>query len=88
VFNKDLSSFSEVSDKVTISTISEAIISNDEEVTKYFSKVSINNSVFDFLNLSNFVDGLYINIPANVIIEKPFQIININGGTVEKSFSS
>lgn len=88
VFNKELSSFSEVSNKVTVSTISEAIIGNDEEVKKYFSKISINNSVFDYLNLSNFVDGLYINIPANVIIEKPFQIININGSKVEKSFSS
>lgn len=81
VFEKELSDYSELQNQVTISSIAEAFENKNELVEKYFSKISANNSAFDYINLSNFFDGLFIHIPDNVVVEKPIQIINISGST-------
>jgi len=88
IFEKELSDYSELSNQIFISTIAEAFESDNELVEKYFSKISMENTAFDFLNLSNFVGGLFIHIPKNVVIEKPIQILNITGNAVDISFSS
>lgn len=87
VFEKELSDYSELQNQVTISSIAEAFENKNELVEKYFSKISANNSAFDYINLSNFFDGLFIHIPDNVVVEKPIQIINISGSTTEVTFN-
>jgi Fe-S cluster assembly protein SufD len=88
VFEKELSDYAEIQYKIYIGTIKDAIESNRELVEKYLSKISINNSSFDFINLSNFVDGLFVHIPDNVVVEKPIQILNISGNAQGISFNS
>lgn len=88
IFEKELSDYSELSNQIFVSTIAEAFESDNELVEKYFSKISMENTVFDFLNLSNFVGGLFVHIPANVVIEKPIQILHITGNAENISFSS
>lgn len=88
IFEKELSDYSELSSKVFINTISDSFGSDNEIVKKYFSKIAINNTAFDLLNLSNFVGGLFVYIPKNVIIDKPIQILNITGNAGDISFSS
>jgi Fe-S cluster assembly protein SufD len=88
MFEKELSDYAELQNKIIITSISEAIESKNELAVKYLSNVSTNNSSFDYLNLSNFVDGLFVHIPDNVVAEKPIQILNISGNVGAISFSS
>ena len=88
VFNKELSDYSELEDKVFVSTITEAFAANNVLAQKYFSKIAHVYSSFDLVNLSNFVDGVFIQIPDNAIVEKPIQILHVLGNKEEMTFSS
>lgn len=88
VLEKELSDYVGLEDDLVISTISEALNSENILANKYFSKISKINSAFDLVNLSNFVDGLFIQVPDNKIIEKPIQILNVVGNKREVSFYS
>ena len=79
VLKKELSDFKELKKEITVSTISEAVIEREEIVEKYLSKIAVDKTVFDYLNLSSFVDGFFIQIPDNKVLEKPIQILNITG---------
>ncbi len=86
VLEKKLSDFQEIQNKILVSTISESVNNNKTIVEKYLSKIAVNKTAFDYLNLSNFVDGLFIQIPDNIVLEKPIQILNITGGMGKAPF--
>ncbi len=86
VLKKELSDFQELQNKILISTIPESIANNKTIVEKHLSKIAVNKTAFDYLNLSNFVDGLFIQIPDNVVLEKPIQILNITGSMGKPTF--
>jgi Fe-S cluster assembly protein SufD len=65
VLNKELSDIEELNNEIVMSTISEATDRNQELIEKYFSKIAVDETAFDYLNLSNFVDGLFIQVLNN-----------------------
>ncbi|WP_185873838.1 Fe-S cluster assembly protein SufD [Blattabacterium cuenoti] len=61
------------------------IASQKEEIIKnFYGKLSYKYDVFKILNTIFSKDGVYINIPDNVILEKPIEIIYIFTGKVSK----
>jgi len=79
VFKKELSDFEEIKKEIIISTISEAMVEREDIVSEYLSKIAVDKTAFDYLNLSSFIDGFFLQIPDNKILEKPIQMLNITG---------
>jgi len=79
VLKKELSDFEELKNEVFVSTIFEAMGEREEIINKYISKIAVDKTAFDYLNLSSFIDGLFIQIPDNKILDKPIQMLNITG---------
>ena len=48
---------------------------------KYFSKSTENADVISKINTAFSIDGIFIYVPRNLVIEKPIQIINMMSGT-------
>jgi Fe-S cluster assembly protein SufD len=71
---------------VIIGSLSAALEKYPEIVEEHLGKYAKNeNSPFIALNSALFLDGLFVYIPKNVIVEKPIQLINAVG-TVEDVF--
>lgn len=87
VLNKELSDYEELKNEIVISSILEAVDNDKKLIEKYFSKIATNKTAFDYLNLSNFVDGLFIQIPDGKILDKPIQILNITGNKSKMLFT-
>lgn len=87
VLKEDLSDFEELKKEISVSTISEAAVEREEIIEKHLSKIAVDKTAFDYLNLSNFIDGFFIQIPDNKILEKPIQIINITGNNEAETYS-
>ncbi len=87
VLQKELSDYEELKNEIIISSILEAVDNDKKLVEKYFSKIATNKTAFDYLNLSNFVDGLFIQIPDGKILDKPIQILNITGNKGKMVFT-
>ncbi|MCK5825142.1 MAG: Fe-S cluster assembly protein SufD [Ichthyobacteriaceae bacterium] len=79
-YNADLSHVD--TDKITISSMQDAIENNAELVEKHFAKVADNNQEMVALNTISFNDGVFVNIPNNVILDKPIEVINIATGVL------
>ncbi|MGD8779448.1 MAG: Fe-S cluster assembly protein SufD [Ignavibacteria bacterium] len=79
IFKKELSVLSDYSDGVIVDSLSNQIKNNPELINKYLSKLSKIDNGFNALNTAYSTDGVFIYIPDNKIIEKPLQIIFING---------
>ncbi len=56
---------------------------NEKLFNKYFNNIVNNVTAFNFLNSSFAIDGFAVYIPKNVIVEKPIQIVFINGNETE-----
>jgi Fe-S cluster assembly protein SufD len=79
VLKKEFSNFEELKNEVFVSTISDAMVEREEIISKYIYKIAVDKTAFDYLNLSSFSDGLFIQIPDNKILDKPIQMLNITG---------
>jgi Fe-S cluster assembly protein SufD len=79
IFKKELSVLSDYSDGVIVDSLSNQIKNNPELINKYLSKLSKIDNGFNALNTAYSTDGVFVYIPDNKIIEKPLQIIFING---------
>ncbi len=87
VFKRELSNFEELKNEIIVSTISDATKESKDLIEKHLSKIAVDHTAFDYLNLSNFVDGFLIQVPDNKVLEKPIQIVNITGNKSEIIFS-
>lgn len=77
-FIKDVSKLDGLPKGVIISTLSEAVKNNSSLVKSHFTQLSENaKDPFSTLNSALTVDGLFIYVPDNVIVEKPVHIINL-----------
>jgi Fe-S cluster assembly protein SufD len=88
VLNKELSDIEELNKEIFVSTIAEASETYPELVEKYLSKIAVDKTAFDYLNLANFVDGLFIQIPNSKLLERPIQILNISNSKGSLTFST
>jgi Fe-S cluster assembly protein SufD len=61
-----------------IGSLSNALKEFPEIIKKHFGKYSdVENNAFDALNDAFALDGIFIYVPDNVIVDKPIQLINI-----------
>ncbi len=65
---------------VVIGSLSSAFDKYPDLIEKHFGKYAkTENSAFNALNTALFLDGLFVYVPKNVIVEKPIQLINAVG---------
>ncbi len=75
-YEPDLSNIEGLPDGVVVSTLAQAIAGGYSTVRHHLGKyVSFENHAFAALNTASIVDGIYINIPRNTVVERPFHII-------------
>jgi Fe-S cluster assembly protein SufD len=77
-FNDKLSTIN--TDKITISSMQNAIDQNPELVLEHLAKIASSNNSMVALNTISHADGVFINIPNNTILDKPIQVLNIATG--------
>lgn len=65
---------------VVLGSLSAAFDKYPELIEKHFGKYAkTENSAFNALNTALFLDGLFVYVPKNVIVDKPLQLINAVG---------
>jgi Fe-S cluster assembly protein SufD len=84
-YNRNLNLKNEWPEGIVVSSLADAIASKNIHTLMHLGMHSkSDNDAFKALNNSLFQDGLFIYIPSNVNLEKPFQIVQINEGNEPK----
>ena len=77
-FSKELSDIQDVPDGVTISSLSEAKNENSEVLSGNIGKyLNVETEAFNALNTAFFEDGIFINVPDSIVVEKPVHALFI-----------
>lgn len=78
-FSSGLSSIQDVPEGVTISTLSDSANNNDKLLSLNIGKyLNFETEAFNALNTAFFEDGIFINVPDSVVVDKPVHAIYIN----------
>ena len=78
-FNNELSNIEDIPKGVTISSLSVAKDNSKELLAQNIGKfINFDKEAFNALNTSFFEDGLFINVPDSVSVEKPVHALYIN----------
>lgn len=88
VFSDQLSKVSELPENVFIGSLNDGLKLKYEIVKDHLGKIISDKSAFDYLNDSFMIDGSFILIPEEVVLEKPIQVLNISGYKNEVTFST
>ncbi|MBU1678366.1 MAG: Fe-S cluster assembly protein SufD [Bacteroidetes bacterium] len=83
IFNESLSNIDELQNGVTAGSLKEIAKSNFNVVEKYFKSSRKYCTAFDVLNISYTSDGAVIIIGDGIVVDKPIQIIYLNGSENE-----
>ncbi len=86
-FNKELSVLSDYPDGIIVDSLANQIKNNSELTEKYLSKLTKIENGFNALNTAYSTDGVFIYVPDNKVIEKPLQVIFINGSSENEVIS-
>ena len=86
-FDKELSKIGELPDGVILDGLDNVMRNNADLVQNYINKYSKIDNAFNALNLSYATDGLFLYIPDGKILERPIQVLFINGGNEELTLS-
>lgn len=77
-FSQALSRLADLSAQVTVLSMTEALENQPEMVEKYLAQaVSNEEHGFVAFNTAWFTDGLFVHIPAKVILDKPVQLLHV-----------
>ena len=77
-FSKELSNIQDVPDGVTISSLSDAKNENSVVLSGNIGKyLNVETEAFNALNTAFFEDGIFINVPDSVVVEKPVHALFI-----------
>jgi len=77
-FNRDLSDINDIPEGVTISPLSEARNKNKDILSENIGKyLNIETEAFNALNTAFFEDGVFINVPDSVSVQKPVHALYI-----------
>ncbi len=79
IFNEDLSDLSDIPQNVIISSINKIAKSNPKLIEGYFNKYTKIDNAFNALNFIYSTDGALVVVPDNILLEKPIQILYLNG---------
>jgi Fe-S cluster assembly protein SufD len=87
-FSEELSNISSLKDKITINSISAAIKENNPQIQNHFNKYADSSTqIFTALSTAYTMDGAFIHVPANAIIEEPIHILFLSSSKDEKILS-
>jgi len=87
VFNSDLSSLGELPSGVAAGNLRSLIHSHPEIVKEYLNKNSDDDNFFNAMNSACTYDGFALYVPEGKHVEKPFQLLFLNGNSSVKVLS-
>jgi Fe-S cluster assembly protein SufD len=70
-YKPELSSIVSSTDKIIIDSLQNAYKQNPELVNRYFNELTDDSEAFTALNTAFTLDGLFIHVPANQVVEQP-----------------
>ncbi|MDQ3171274.1 MAG: Fe-S cluster assembly protein SufD [Acidobacteriota bacterium] len=73
-FAPDLSALDGLPTGVTIGSLAEAVRAGSEAVRGALAQIATGDHPFTWLNTGLFADGVFVHVPAGVIVERPLQI--------------
>lgn len=77
-FAPQFSALNDLPDTVSISSISDALSNNAEQVQQYLGKAVANdNHGFIAFNTAWFSDGLFLHLPSKCVLDKPIQLLHL-----------
>ncbi len=79
VFSEELSDIKDLPSGVIVDSIFNADKNSNDQLKKYFTAESVYESAFEALNIAYSYDGLFVYIPKGKVIEKPIQVLYLNG---------
>ncbi len=82
-FNEHLSSISNLNGKVVLGSVDKISKEKPELFAKYFNKSKNTKSTFELLNNLFAVDGFFLFVPKNVVVEMPIEVINLIGNETQ-----
>ncbi|HZX72912.1 MAG TPA: SufD family Fe-S cluster assembly protein, partial [Cyclobacteriaceae bacterium] len=84
-FSKSHSKIVSPASEVTVKSLHEAFQSEKSTVEKYFDKlVSSEADAYAALNTALWQEGIFIHVPENTVVEKPFFILHIHDANQEQ----
>lgn len=86
-FAKDLSDVNELSEKIFISDLRDAINSNNDHVNQFLSRYAGFEDSFTALSTAFIQDGILLHVPKNLVLEKPIHLMFINAGDEDNILS-
>ena len=87
-FSEELSELQSIKDIITIKNISAAIKENDPQILKHFNKYADSESqIFSALSTAYLMDGAFIHVPENKIIDQPIHILFLSASKDDELLS-
>ncbi len=86
-FNKELSGIDELPEGVKVTSLANAIRNNSGLVQKHFGKYVKLENGFLALNSAFTLDGLFVYVPDNTVLDKQVHILNLVTGSSENILS-
>ena len=75
-FSDELSNIRSIKDKITIKSISTAFKENNPQIQKHFDHYADSSAqIFTALSTAYIMDGAFIHVPENIIVEEPIHIL-------------
>ncbi len=83
IFEPSLSEIKDLPKNVFVGSLKKFQAEKEDLFYKHFNKIVSNDTAFNFLNSSFSVDGFAVYVPKNIVLEKPIQVLFINGSEDE-----
>lgn len=87
IFSKELSNINELPKGVVVDSLNNVLKSNPELIKEHISKYSKIDNSFNALNSAFSVDGYVVYVPDGKVVEKPVQVLFLNGAEKDEVLS-
>lgn len=77
-FAKQFSNLDELESSVTVTTFAEANTQIKEKIVAQLGSLNKSDDAFSLLNTAFYQEGIFIHVPKNRVVAKPFLILHIN----------
>ncbi len=77
-FSKQLSNLKELEKNVIVTTFNEADKQSKEVIQKLLGSVGNSSDAFALLNSAFYQEGIFVHVPKDTVVSKPFLILHIN----------
>ena len=81
IFSEDLSSYAALGTDVRVSSLARAIESGSETLQRNLGKIAkFDQHAFTALNTAFIADGAFVELPADVVVDKPIHLLFVSDG--------